>query len=613
MQKLIVSVILVLVLITAIVGVSFLLSEKDGSTPPDAAAPSPRSNTPDHQPTTADASPLPDTVVNESPALKLSDPSSVEAALDAVIAALEQGDERQAVTLARSIRLAGEDVAAYVAGQLFENGGIDDRALESRFRIVALCLSADDPQLSQLLLRLMSNWLAGQLVPENEKSWKNVEQQPTDVNAYKALRPDDLLAMNGLMQALVSRRRSGEVAETDELWAKLWRILTASEYTSDPLISTAIFHWSGWARSEEMPTEVVSNVKFVRDNGRFSLRLRVQAAILVAPESATLLELVTNLAAAVSHQDRVKLLSDYLKKAPELTTEDWSILLAALIEGRNAGLAVQHAFLAAGRELWRAGRAQEYADSLLSLYLDPSQDENVSRLGGGALAHLVMASTVVHFKSPSSVRQRLLPTADAEQVLAELLNRLKSAAFKAASEDVRMGHISRTLYIMFELSLPMNKRVEVAKEVLAACASTREIDSAQTAFLGPLFREDDRSLIEGGTGLLEIIIEYLRRSIDMYGDLDKIRGDVLEGRKAMGYCIGVMRALSRVAELQAFPPLDSALSDLKTIHEVFETALDVVSEGVRGSELRSIQHNADIVRKAEVLLASHYNMPWIDN
>lgn len=549
-----------------------------------------------HNPELESRQPLP-------PVLSLSKDASVESALTQIEEALSRSERDKALVLARALRQGNEQVVEKVRCSVIAGGEVNPKCLDSRYRMTAACLASPTSVQSELLELALTGWVKESLSEECSSRWKAIEKKPLGEYAYKALPKSQLFTLNGMMQALLLRRDRGSNAEAQQLWKVIWLRLRAKEHLCDPHLSACLYHWKKAFPAEGgIPAGVREYFIEIRNDLDLSMRLRLQAANAIATVSENIVVLVVKIKDALGFSEIVELFGKFMAQAPELSKEDWSLLLAALKQRGNANQVLLHGLLMARKGIQRSGRFEVYGTTLVELYFDPNLKTELAKLAGGAFTALQPARTAVGHKISLTRRQRLIAPEKSESVLASILSYMRSGEFTDAEED-RPGYISRSIYIIFELSVSSHRKMTAALEILSLCKTKTEYYSATVTLTGSVNTLDDAEVLKSRDEFFRGVLKFVDA---------RIVAEAMEGepskRTYPGTLLQLMRTIHKVANLQAYPVMSNDEFDTVTqVVRLFTKAVNQMPAPKNRTAKRQLQSLIDEFERMCIDMDEHYD------
>lgn len=562
--------------------------------------------------------------VQPIPALKLADTSNdtIEASLQSLIAALDAKEAETALTIALAIRTE-MSAAGTIREKLLLNGAVHPEAVASRSRMVALCMSARTPQLEDLARATLAGWQIEQLNEQNEEAWKALDRRPLSVLAAEALGEPERTAINGLMNAVLLRQQDPNDRDIRETWPKLWRLLRGDGFLADPLISVVLWLPAKAANGKNVPDFWMPYFEEVRDDTTLSLRLRLQAAAAIAPDSETLLELLSNLAQSLGKEDAAAILSRYLSDAPELSKDDWSLILSALLNGRaavDAGNILFDAFTVCVPEIRDAGKLGRYGDALVTLFVGGNDGDSLALLAGRAAYNLIVWSRAPGSRGGgpklTGPRPEIFEHISDQRILVGLLARLDTDLFNNPDDknefvQKRIAISGTVIRLLFHLRVDVTEKLRALDVVLSKCASDRERYFSGGEAQGSISGLDEADLAAHGDVLLARVLRL--RTLVLDSVLGDEEGALARAATSTSACINSFRVIHRIASLATYPPLsEDQLEVLRRDHDLFMQALTVLRQKALGNdiEMKKVDRISSDFEKLEVGLAAKYVLPW---
>lgn len=540
------------------------------------------------------------------------DDQTIREAFANLVAALEANDLPLALVIASTFR-ASASAAAIIHEEFFIGDAINPEATSSRFRIVALCLAAQDPEIAKLCATMKHGWKYDALTETNKKNWELINgRKPLSQRAASALSEPDHSLINGLMKALLYRLSDDADDTAEATWKQVWQALCEQGYVTDPLISVALWYPVQTYASQKLPEYWTPFFVSIRDDIRFSLRLRIQAAAAIAPVSNNVMDLLAHLSQSLGNHDAAEVLARFLGECPELSAEDWSLILSAMLNGRTLGdgsSILFDAIRSASKALRDGNRIGEYGDALIGLFTRESLESSLSTLAGEAIYTLI----VWHF-DPHNPRKRIsvFTNIDSEDALHQLLQMLDAVLFTRPSLEPpfvneRIVKGTRILRIAFELSVSLNQKINVIHAVLSRCASTRERDFIAREALGSIGGLLDSEAGPASHSLLSTAFELCSIVLE--------NGDTEDHWATVSACLNGLRLIRTLAELGEFPALSAAqLAVLQRQHDAFRDSSDALREVVADNNrlLAKIDQLASEFEKLEAAMDAAYSLVWLE-
>ncbi|MCC7508570.1 MAG: hypothetical protein IT464_04245 [Planctomycetes bacterium] len=562
--------------------------------------------------------------VQPAPALTLADTSddAIEASLQSLIAALDAKETETTLAIALAIRSEMSAVGT-IREKLLLNGAIHPEAVVWPSRMVALALCARTPQLEELADVMLAGWQSEQLTEHNEKAWKALDRRPLSVLAADALGEPERAAINGLINAVLLRQHDAKDRDIRETWPKLWRLLRGDGFVADPLISVVLWVLARAADRKNVPDSWIPYFEEVRDDSRLSLRLRLQAAAAIAPNSENLLDLLENLAQSLGKEDAAATLSRYLSDAPELSQDDWSLILAALLNGRaavDAGNILFDAFRVSVPEIRDAGKLGRYGDALVTLFVGGDGSDSLSRLAGRAAYALIVWSRAPGSRGGgprlTGPRPQIFEHIDDKRTVAKLLALLDTDLFNNPDDknefvQRRIAVSGTVIRLLFHLRVDVTEKLRALDVVLSKCASDRERFFSSGEAQGSISGLDEADLAAHGDVLLARVLRL--RTLVLDSVLGDEEGALAGAATSTSACINSFRVIHRIASLAAYPPLsEDQLEVLRIDHDLFMRALTVLRQKALGNdiEMKKVDRISSDFEKLEVGLAAKYVLPW---